>query len=162
MSKLAGFTDEELHPQIVEALKVLAGKQDDYANAMTSLEGQYLRPIAASHDGLSDECLSVLAQVEAVRALSFVESAEAVELALEATKHPMDYWIDYTLQHTLGALESQWKPGLEKGELAKDNPAGRDYLKAFAKGQPIGLYHPGQAAGAQQVPARARPPTIGA
>lgn len=67
MPKLAGFKDEELHPQIVEALKVLQGKQDEYDRAMYSLDGQYLRPLAQSHDGKSPECLHVLRQVEAVR-----------------------------------------------------------------------------------------------
>lgn len=69
MSKLAGFTDEELHPQVVEALKTLAGRQDEYHQAVTSLDAQYLRPIEAAHDGDSDECQAIKAQVAAVREL---------------------------------------------------------------------------------------------
>lgn len=69
MAKLAGFTDDELHPQIHEALKALAGKQDEYDNALASIDGQFLRPLQSAHDGTSDECLKVLGQVEAVRKL---------------------------------------------------------------------------------------------
>jgi putative heme-binding domain-containing protein len=75
-------------------------------------------------------------RLEAARALSFVDSAAAAETAVEVAKQPMDYWIEYTLQHTLGALESRWKPALEKGEFAAANPAGRDFADAFAKGNP--------------------------
>lgn len=75
-------------------------------------------------------------RLEALRALSFIETLEAVELVLEATRQPTDYWIDYTLQHTLGALEPIWKPAFERGEIAKNNPAGRDYLDGFLSGRP--------------------------
>jgi putative heme-binding domain-containing protein len=105
------------------AVHVLA---DEWSYAPNGL--QLLRPMVNDDDPR--------VRLEAVRALSFVESTEAAELALEVTKHPMDYWVDYTLQHTLGALEPQWKPTFEKGDLAKNNPAGRDYVVAFTKGQP--------------------------
>jgi len=75
-------------------------------------------------------------RLEAVRALSFVDTTEAAELALEAARQPMDYWVDYTLQHTLGALQDHWEPALAKGELAKANEPGRNYAAAYAKGQP--------------------------
>ncbi|MSU61793.1 MAG: c-type cytochrome [Pedosphaera sp.] len=75
-------------------------------------------------------------RTEAVRALSFIETPEAVNLALEVTKQPLDYWIDYTLQHALAALEPVWKPLHQKGGLARDNQAGRDYLAAYVAGNP--------------------------
>ncbi len=79
-------------------------------------------------------------RLEAVRALSFVETPAAVELALEVTKLPLDYWLNYTLEHTITALEPIWKPAFEKGQLATNNPAGREYLDSFAKGNPsLGL-----------------------
>jgi putative heme-binding domain-containing protein len=43
-------------------------------------------------------------RLEAVRALSFVQTVEAAEIALRAVEQPMDYWIEYTLEHTLQAL----------------------------------------------------------
>jgi putative heme-binding domain-containing protein len=60
-------------------------------------------------------------RLEAVRGISFLEKPITVEkdgvskqltpteLALTVVDHPMDYWIDYTLEHTLYALEPQWK-----------------------------------------------------
>lgn len=87
-----------------------------------------LRPMVADADPR--------VRLEALRALSLLGTTEAAELALVAVKQPLDYWLDYTLQHTLGALEKHWKPALEKGELARDNEAGRDYVVAMVKGQP--------------------------
>lgn len=75
-------------------------------------------------------------RLEAVRALSFVPTREAVELALRAASHPLDYWIDYTLQHTLGALESVWKEPFERGQIANATAEGLEYLKAYVSGRP--------------------------
>jgi hypothetical protein len=58
--QLAGFQDDQLHPQIVEALKRLEVAKDAYAHALANVDRQYL--IA-----LSDP--EVVAQVDAVRAL---------------------------------------------------------------------------------------------
>ncbi len=62
-------------------------------------------------------------RVEAIRALSFIPTKEAVETVLVAAALPRDYWIDYTLNATLGALEPVWKPLLKEGKLVA-NPAG--------------------------------------
>jgi putative heme-binding domain-containing protein len=75
-------------------------------------------------------------RLEAVRALSFVETAESAELALEVTRQPLDYWLDYTLQHTLGALEPLWKPPFERNELATDHPKAREFLQNYVGGKP--------------------------
>ncbi|MBX3732465.1 MAG: HEAT repeat domain-containing protein [Verrucomicrobiae bacterium] len=79
-------------------------------------------------------------RLEALRALSFLETEESVAVALETTRLPLDYWLDYTLQHTLGALQPVWQPALETGRIAQDNPSGREYLDNYQKGQPsLGL-----------------------
>jgi putative heme-binding domain-containing protein len=75
-------------------------------------------------------------RLEAVRALSFFDVMEAAEVALLAAKQPMDYWLDYTLQHTLNALEPRWKPALQGRALAKNNPEGLAWIERFAAGQP--------------------------
>ncbi|TWU46883.1 PVC-type heme-binding CxxCH protein [Rubripirellula reticaptiva] len=49
-------------------------------------------------------------RLEAVRAISFLESDDATELALSVVDYPLDYWIDYTLEHTLHALQPIWGP----------------------------------------------------
>jgi putative heme-binding domain-containing protein len=74
-------------------------------------------------------------RLEAVRALSFVRSLEAVELALEAARHPLDYYLEYTLQSTLGALEPIWKPALASGTVAANNPEGLDFLTSYSRGR---------------------------
>lgn len=65
-------------------------------------------------------------RLEAVRAASFFPVVRAARLALVATEYPMDRWLDYTLVHTLNALEGVWRPVHERGELvAADGPAAR-------------------------------------
>ena len=75
-------------------------------------------------------------RLEVVRALSFVPATESVDLALEVARKPLDYYLEYTLQHTLGALEPQWKESFTRGEIAKNNPDGQEFLTAFATGRP--------------------------
>lgn len=70
-------------------------------------------------------------RLEAVRALSFVPSLEAIELAWKCTTKPVDYWISYTLAHTVGALQPVWEPSLKDGELAKRNPEAAKYLADY-------------------------------
>ncbi|MDB6025481.1 MAG: putative rane-bound dehydrogenase [Verrucomicrobiales bacterium] len=75
-------------------------------------------------------------RLEAVRALSFFHSPEAVEVALEAAKQPLDYSLEYTLQHTINALESVWKESFKRFEIARNNPEGLDWLTAYVTGRP--------------------------
>lgn len=75
-------------------------------------------------------------RLEAVRALSFVPTLEAAELAVSATSKPMDYYLDYTLEHTLRALESEWKEAHAKGQFAKNNAQARDFASTVALGRP--------------------------
>lgn len=51
-------------------------------------------------------------RLEAVRALSFVPTKEAANVALEVLKQPLDYYLDYVLDGTMTALEKAWKPAL--------------------------------------------------
>lgn len=70
-------------------------------------------------------------RLEAVRALSFVPTADAASLALEALRHPTDYYIQYALDSTITTLAPAWKPALAAGQrLAEGNPAGLEYLLA--------------------------------
>src|SRR6185312_5261976 len=68
-------------------------------------------------------------RLEAVRACSFFREAAAAEAALLALKHPMDYYLTYTLTETMRQLEPYWKRAVQEGKtFAADNPAGVDYL----------------------------------
>lgn len=74
-------------------------------------------------------------RLEVIRACSFIPAKASVELALvAATAHPRDYWLDYTLDATLSALEGVWKPALAKNAIAAHNPDGLALLKAKATG----------------------------
>jgi putative heme-binding domain-containing protein len=75
-------------------------------------------------------------RLEAVRALSFIETLEAAELAASAAGKPLDYYLEYTLEHTLRALEPQWKEAHSKGEFAASNPQARDFAATVAIGRP--------------------------
>ena len=68
-------------------------------------------------------------RLEAVRGASFFRTAEAIDVALEALKHPVDYYLDYTLRETMRQLEPWREKALESDTpIAADNPAGRDFL----------------------------------
>lgn len=68
-------------------------------------------------------------RLEAVRACSFIPSAKSAEVALAATKHPTDRFIDYTLAETIKTLEPQWTAAIAAGEtIPRNNPVGATYL----------------------------------
>lgn len=68
-------------------------------------------------------------RLEAVRACSFFRDGNAAEAALLALKHPMDYYLTYTLTETMRQLEPYWKKAVQEGTtFAADNPAGVEYL----------------------------------
>ena len=70
-------------------------------------------------------------RLEAVRALSFVPTAEAAEMALDILKHPVDYYLQYTLDSTMTTLERAWKPVLTSGRpFAADHPQGLAFVLA--------------------------------
>ena len=68
-------------------------------------------------------------RLEAVRACSFFDDAEAAEIALETLKHPTDKFINYCLNETLRQLEPKWKAAAVSGQpFAVDNPKGIDFV----------------------------------
>src|SRR5207245_7597887 len=56
-------------------------------------------------------------RMEAVRALSGLKSAKAVEVALQALDRPVDKFLDYALWLTTRELQSEWLPALQRGEV---------------------------------------------
>ncbi len=68
-------------------------------------------------------------RLEAVRGISLLDSPRATELALAVTNHPLDYWIEYTLEHTLHALKPQWSAAEDKDAfLANSTDQAKQYL----------------------------------
>jgi len=95
------------------------------------------QPMALIAPQVADEHPRV--RLEAVRALSFVRTPQAVKLALEAANHPTDEYLSYTLDSTLGALTAVWEPRLTKKTIAPKNPKGLAYLVDYnERRQPYG------------------------
>lgn len=70
-------------------------------------------------------------RLEAVIALSYFKDARAADIALQALKHPTDYYVDYGLKETMDTLAPYWRPHLAAGKaIAAGNPAGANYLLA--------------------------------
>jgi azurin/glucose/arabinose dehydrogenase/lysophospholipase L1-like esterase len=68
-------------------------------------------------------------RLQAVRAASFFRENAAVDVALTAIKHPMDYYIDYTLGETLKQLKSLWREQLgDEQALSAGDPARVPFL----------------------------------
>lgn len=59
-------------------------------------------------------------RLEAVTALSYMDSWEAQRAAIKARALPMDYYLDYGLNETTTALEAHWKPAVMAGQLSLD------------------------------------------
>ena len=109
------------------ATRVLADEWDYLPNPMQMIKSQVTDEFART-------------RVEAVRALSFVRTKESVETILLTAALPRDYWMDYTLEMTLGALEPVWKSDYAAGNIAKGNTQGLDLLHEFAnRNQPSGI-----------------------
>ncbi len=71
-------------------------------------------------------------RLEAVRGLSFVQTAEAAEIALRAIEKPMDYWIEYTLEHTLHALQPMADEARSAGTFLAGAPDSlKDYYTSY-------------------------------
>ena len=68
-------------------------------------------------------------RLEALRACTWVNTAEAAEVALEAVKHERDYYINYALEEAIRGMEPLWKSSISNGApFAANNPAGVEYI----------------------------------
>ena len=65
------------------------------------------QPLELLREQVNDEHPRV--RLEAVRALSFFDSSQALELAVESLVHPQDYYLEYTLAETMTTLDRRIK-----------------------------------------------------
>lgn len=76
-------------------------------------------------------------RTEAARALSFYPTPDAMAAVAGIAKKPMDSWVRYTVEHSLAANETQWRPDFLTGKM-KDNPTANkmmdDILKSSKEG----------------------------
>jgi putative heme-binding domain-containing protein len=78
-------------------------------------------------------------RLEAIRGLSFFPTMESVDAALAALKSPLDSWITYTLEHTIGALEPVWRGAYENGKLAAGDQRAQDFVANYVARRQPGL-----------------------
>ena len=93
--------DEDLLKQVLTA-------KDHRARAAATRVVSYWHdqvddPYALLHQSINDSHPRV--RLEAVRALSFMEGDQAIELALQVLEHDLDEYLQYTLDETMRALE---------------------------------------------------------
>ena len=67
-------------------------------------------------------------RLHAARAASFFPSLDSVEVALAATKKPIDYYLDYTIGETLRQLRPFWRKSIEEGGKVGGDLASLRYL----------------------------------
>jgi putative heme-binding domain-containing protein len=78
-------------------------------------------------------------RLEAVRGLSFFSTMDAVESALAAMDSPLDKWLEYTVEHAVGALEAVWSEAYSNGTLRASNPDGYDFIASYVSRRRPGL-----------------------
>lgn len=59
-------------------------------------------------------------RLEAVTALSYMDSWEAQRAVIKARALPTDYYLDYGLNESTNALEQHWKPAVLAGKISLD------------------------------------------
>jgi len=132
---LEGLWITQQHNQVDEGLLARLLECDDYrarsaaTRVLCYCRDQVADPLAALAARVNDAHPRV--RLEAVRALSFLPSAESAEIALQALKHPTDKFIDYCLGETLRSMDSLVKRHVAAGKpFAEDNPAGLRFIMA--------------------------------
>jgi putative membrane-bound dehydrogenase-like protein len=133
----------ESHHAVDESLleSVLQSKAPEARAAATHLVADDRAYLPKAFDMLKRQVADEHPRVrlEAIRGLSFFPTMDAVEAALGALKSPQDKWLDYTLEHTIGALEPAWSEAYNSGSLAKNNPEGYDFIASYVARRRPGL-----------------------
>jgi putative heme-binding domain-containing protein len=91
------------------AIRIVADERESLPEAQAML-------IAAAKDA------HPRVRTEAARGLSFYPTIEAATALLAMTTFDADYWVDYTIQHALGANEKIWRADFLQGKIAEAGP----------------------------------------
>jgi putative heme-binding domain-containing protein len=108
------------------AVHVVSDERDYLPNALELLEA-----------AVGDENPRV--RLEAVRGLSFFQSPGAFTAAISVLNLPTDPWIDYTLEHTIAALEPQWRDAYQANKLDLKNDRATAFLTAYVNRRAPGV-----------------------
>jgi putative heme-binding domain-containing protein len=122
----------ELNPALVE--RVMASEEmRARAAAVHCVSNEYLRypeVMKVLAKAVNDPASRV--RLEALRGLSFMKNVQAAEIALQAVNHPLDYWTEYTLEHTLQALLPYANAAEKEGKFLVGVPdAQRTYYENY-------------------------------
>lgn len=91
------------------AVRIVADERESLPEAQAML-------IAASKDA------HPRVRTETARGLSFFANIEAATALLSMTTFDADYWVDYTIQHALGANEKIWRADFLTGKIKEAGP----------------------------------------
>ncbi len=122
----------EVDPQLIE--RILA-KGDFHARSaavhtVTNEVERYPAALDVFRRAIADEHPRV--RLEALRGLSYLQTAEAAEVALRVIEKPLDYWLEYTLEHTLHALLPAADAADKEGKFLVSAPQPlRDYFRDY-------------------------------
>lgn len=112
-SLLEALWVKQHHDAVDEALldKVLTCSEPKARAAATRVAGYWRHglddPLAKLQKSVNDEHPRV--RLEAVRALSFFDNQQALDIAVESLVHPQDDYLEYTLNETIATLEGRVK-----------------------------------------------------
>ncbi|RLS24456.1 MAG: heme-binding protein, partial [Planctomycetota bacterium] len=126
------WIQQSFHAVDVDLVKQVMGcKTSDAKAAATRIVADERDYLPSAFDLLKAGSLneSGRTRTEALRGLSYFATTESASAVLESLrKNPPDYFTQYTGEAALGANLNGWRTGYLKGELAKDDPAGKKLL----------------------------------
>jgi putative heme-binding domain-containing protein len=126
------WIQQSFHAVDVDLVKQVMGcKTSDAKAAATRIVADERDYLPSAFDLLKAASLSESGRTrtEALRGLSYFSTTESASAVLESLrKNPPDYFTQYTGEAALGANLNGWRTGYLKGELAKDDPAGKKLL----------------------------------
>jgi putative membrane-bound dehydrogenase-like protein len=126
-------------PELLQA--ILTSKSADARAAATHTVADERAYLPNAQELLAERGLDEHPRVrlEAIRGLSFFPNMDAVNASLAVLEKPMDSWLNYTLEHTLVALEPAWSGAYADGTLALDNAVGREFIEKMLSSRRPGL-----------------------
>ncbi|MDQ6481106.1 PVC-type heme-binding CxxCH protein [Dyadobacter sp. LHD-138] len=112
----------------VAATKVLLNWRDRVPGALALMRSR-----------LNDESARV--RLEAIVALSFFESQQAAEAAMDVFKYPTDYYLDYAIRETFTYLKPLWLPDFKQNKnLTEAQLRALPYLSGLVSAQELSAF----------------------
>jgi putative heme-binding domain-containing protein len=78
-------------------------------------------------------------RAEAARALSFFQDPAAVDSLMQLASKENDQWLNYVVEHAIGATQQTWEPLYRSGELAKRHEKAIPFIDRYLASSGPGL-----------------------